>query len=188
VNRENLLSSIHDLRFTIHVSIAMRLAEESHARLEQFFRWHGRDEKLRLPLMFIHAGFLSHHLTRALRSAAFTIGRHIFVSRAYLEKDERGHLRIRGWLLAHEAAHVRQFQREGFLPFLYNYLREYATFLFRSGKLDAAARRVAYEQITREKEAREVEAAYLEWRLNVTPSTLETVVNRDRRFTLPLHP
>lgn len=148
----------------------MRLAEESHARLERFFRWYGRDEELRLPLMCIHAGFLSHHLTRVLRSAAFTIGRHIFVSQVYLERDDGGHLLIRGWLLAHEAAHVRQFQREGFLPFLYNYLREYVTFLFRVGKLDAAARRVAYEQITREKEAREVEAAYLEWRLSMTAS------------------
>lgn len=116
--------------------------------------------------MFIHAGFLSHHLTRVLRSAAFTIGRHIFVSQAYLKRDERGRLTMRGGVLAHEAAHVRQFQREGFLPFLYNYLREYATFLFRYGKLNATARRVAYEQITREQEAREVEAAYLEWRLN----------------------
>jgi hypothetical protein len=148
----------------------MRLAEESHARLEQFFRSHGRDEKLRLPSMFIHAGFLSHHLTRVSRSAAFTIGRHIFVSQVYLERDERGQLTMRGGLLAHEAAHVRQFQREGFLPFLYNYLREYLTFLFRSGKLDATARRVAYEQITREQEAREVEAAYLEWRLSATLS------------------
>ena len=148
----------------------MRLAEESRARLEQFFRWYVGDEQLRLPPMFIHAGFLSHQLTRALRSAAFTIGRHVFVSQVYLERDEGGRLLIRGWLLAHEAAHVWQFQREGLLPFLYNYLREYVTFLFRNGKLNAAARRVAYEQITREQDAREVEAAYLEWRLNVTRS------------------
>jgi Domain of unknown function (DUF4157) len=148
----------------------MRLAEESQARLEQFFRWYGRDEKLRLPRMFIHAGFLSHQLTRVLRSAAFTVGRHIFVSQVYLERDERGRLTMRGWLLVHEAAHVRQFQREGFVPFLYNYLREYVTFLSGAGKLNAMARRVAYEQITREQEAREVEAAYLEWRLNATQS------------------
>jgi hypothetical protein len=171
VNRSELFSSIRDLRFTIHVLIAMRLAEESHARLERFFRWHERDEKLRLPVMFVHAGFLSHHLTRVLRIEAITIGRHIFVSPVELERDERGHLPMRGGLLAHEAAHVRQFQREGLLPFLYNYLREYLTFLYRIGKLDATARRLAYEQITHEQEAREVEAAYLEWRLNVTPSS-----------------
>jgi hypothetical protein len=120
--------------------------------------------------MFIHAGFLSHQLTRALRIAAITIGRHIFVSPVYLERDEGGHLTIRGWLLVHEATHVRQFQTEGFLPFLYNYLREYLTFLFRAGALSATARRVAYEQITREQEARKVEVAYLKWRLNATPS------------------
>ena len=162
----------------------MRLSEESHARLEEFFRWHGRDEKLRLPLMFIHAGFLSHHLAKVLRSAAFTVGRHVFVSRVYLARDKGGRLTIRGGLLAHEAAHVRQFQREGFLPFLYNYLREYVTFLFRTGKLDATARLAAYEQITREQEAREVEAAYLEWRVNVTPLLVEKDASRNRRFTL----
>ena len=79
---------------------------------------------------------------------------------------------IRGWLLAQEATHVRQFQREGFLPFLYNYLREYLTFLFRVGKLNAAARHVAYEQITREREAREVEAAYLDRRLDEAASPI----------------
>jgi hypothetical protein len=148
----------------------MRLAEESHARLEQFFRWYVRDEKLQLPTMFIHAGFCSRHLTRLLRIAAITIGRHIFVSPVYLERDGRGRLTIRGALLAHEAAHVRQFQKERLIPFLYNYLREYVTFLYGAGKFNVAARHAAYEQITREREAREVEAAYLEWRFNVSPS------------------
>ena len=148
----------------------MRLAEDSHARLEQFFRWYGRDETLRLPVVFVHAGFLSHGLTRVLHIAAITIGRHIFVSRHSLERDLHGRMTIQGWLLAHEAAHVRQFQQAGLLPFISNYLREYLTFLYRSEKFDAAARRVAYEQITREREAREVEAAYLEWRRNVPSS------------------
>ncbi|MCA1555488.1 MAG: DUF4157 domain-containing protein [Acidobacteria bacterium] len=139
----------------------MRLAEESHARLENFFRWYGRDETLRLPLVSVHAGFLSHNLTRILRIGAITIGRHVFVSQIFLERDERGRLMIRGGLLAHEATHVRQFQQTGLLPFIYHYLREYLTFLFRSGKFNAAARQKAYKQITREREARKVEAAYL---------------------------
>ena len=148
----------------------MRLAEESHARLEQFFRWHGRDDQLLLPLMFIHAGFLTHHLTRILRIAAITVGRHIFVSPVYLDRDLRGQMTMRGGLLAHEVAHVRQYQREGLLTFLYNYLLEYVTLLCRMGTLDATARRVAYEQITRETDAREVEAAYRAWRLIEIPS------------------
>ena len=70
----------------------------------------------------------------------------------------------------HEAAHVRQFQAAGMLPFVFGYAREYLTFLARGGKFDARARMEAYEQITREREAREVEAAYLAWRAGVSPS------------------
>jgi hypothetical protein len=148
----------------------MRLAEESRARLEQFFRSYERDEKLRLPTLFVHAGFWSDNLTRAFRAAAFTVGRHIFVSRKIVRRDGRGHLTMPGWLLAHEAAHVRQFQRAGFLRFLFNYAREYLTYLVRGGKFDAGARTEAYKRLAPEREAREVEAAYLEWRMSVPPS------------------
>ncbi|MDX6271600.1 MAG: hypothetical protein QOD28_2823 [Acidobacteriota bacterium] len=151
----------------------MRLAEESRARLEQFFCWYERDEKLRLPVVFVHAGFWSHQLTRVLRIAAITVGRHIFVARKLIGRDVRGQLTMPGWLLAHEATHVRQYQREGFWPFLFNYAREYLAFLVRGGKFDAKARTKAYEQITREREAREVEAAYLKWRAGVPPSLHE---------------
>ena len=160
-------------RFTIHHlrSDAMRLAEESHARLEQFFRWFAHDETLRIPAVSIHAGCLSHGLTKVLRIGAITIGGHIFVSHDFLERDTRGQLTIQGRLLAHEAAHVRQFQQAGFLPFLSDYLREYLTFLFRIRKFNAQARRVAYKRITRERESRAVEFAYLEWRINVSSSS-----------------
>jgi hypothetical protein len=150
----------------------MRLAEESHARLEQFFRWYERDERLRLPVVSIHAGLLSHGLTRVLRIAGITIGRHVFVSRESLKRDPLGQLTIHALLMVHEAAHIRQFQQAGLLPFISGYVWEYLTFLCRSGKFDAEARRVAYEQITREREARQAEAAYLEWRLNALSSSL----------------
>ncbi len=151
----------------------MRLAEESRARLERFFRWYERDEGLRLPAVFVHAGFWSDNLTRMLRAAAFTIGRHIFVSRKVLARDGRGRLTMPGWLLAHEAAHVRQFQQAGFLKFAFNYAREYLTLLVRGGKFDAGARTQAYERIAPEREARGVEAAYLEWRAGVPTSPVK---------------
>jgi hypothetical protein len=147
----------------------MRLAEESRARLERFFRSYERDETLRLPVVFVHAGFWSDGLTRFLRIAAITVGRHIFVSRDAVRRNARGQLTMHGRLLAHETAHARQFQQAGFLPFVYNYAREYVAFLVRRGKFDGRARFEAYEQITREREAREVEAAYLKWSLNAPP-------------------
>ena len=151
----------------------MRLAEESRARLERFFRSYEGDEELRLPSIHVHAGFWSDRLTRVLRIAALTLGRRVFVSRKVVGRNVDGQLMIPGWLLAHEAAHVRQFQQAGFLPFLFNYVREYLTLLMRGGKFDARARTEAYEQITREREAREAEAAYLKWRVSVPPSQVK---------------
>ncbi|HEX8635153.1 MAG TPA: DUF4157 domain-containing protein [Pyrinomonadaceae bacterium] len=141
----------------------MRLAEESRARLERFFRSYERDEELRLPVLSVHAGWWSGGLTRILRVGAITVGRHIFVSRKMVGRNVRGELTMPGWLLAHEAAHVRQFQKAGLLSFGFHYAREYLTFLARGRKFDARARQEAYEQITREREAWAVEAAYLEW-------------------------
>jgi hypothetical protein len=152
----------------------MRLAEESRARLERFFRSYHGDERLRLPPVFVHAGFWSERATHVLRIAAITVGRHVFVSPKMVGRDERGRLTIPGWLLAHEAAHVRQFQQAGFLPFVFNYAREYLAFLLRGGKFDAGARMKAYEQIAREREARAVEAAYLKWRESVPPSPIKS--------------
>jgi len=148
----------------------MRLAEESHGRLERFFRSYEGDERLRLPVVFVHAGYWSDGLTRILRAGAFTVGRHIFVSRKVVGRNASGQLTMPGWLLAHEAAHVRQFQRAGFLKFLVNYAREYLTLLVRGGKFGAEARTEAYRRIAPEREAREVEAAYLKWRVSVPAS------------------
>ena len=152
----------------------MRLAEESRARLERFFRCYERDEGVRLPAVFVHTGFWCDGLTRMLSAAAFTVGRHVFVSRKVLARNARGQLTMPGWLLAHEAAHVRQFQRAGFLKFAFDYTREYLTLLVRSGKLDAGARMEAYERIAPEREARGVEAAYLEWSAGVPLSLIKS--------------
>ena len=142
----------------------MRLAEESLVRLEQFFRSYERDETLRLPSLKVHAGLCARSLTRALRVAALTLGRHVFVARGVVWRDARGRQTIKGWLLAHEIAHVRQFQRVGCAPFLYAYAREYLSLLMRGGRFDARARMEAYEQLSWEREARAAEVAYLEWR------------------------
>ncbi|HZH29289.1 MAG TPA: DUF4157 domain-containing protein [Pyrinomonadaceae bacterium] len=150
----------------------MRLAEESQARLESFFRSYEGDERLRLPVIFVHAGFWADMLTRLLRIAAITIGRHVLVSRKVVEKNAPGRLTMPGWLLAHEAAHVRQFQRAGFVPFVYDYAREYVAFLVRGGKFDARARTEAYMRLAPEREAREVEAAYLRWRASSASQSL----------------
>ncbi|HEX8458017.1 MAG TPA: DUF4157 domain-containing protein [Pyrinomonadaceae bacterium] len=154
--------TIYDSRFTVFSP--MRLAEESRVRLEQFFRSYERDETLRLPPVQVHAGVFARSLTGALRVAALTLGRHVFVARGVVWRDGRGRQTMKGWLLAHEAAHVRQFQRVGCMPFLLAYAREYLSLLVRGGRFDARARMEAYEQLSWEREARAAEVAYLAWR------------------------
>ena len=141
----------------------MRLAEESQARLERFFQSYLADETIRLPPIFIHAGFCSRYLTRALRVAAITFGTHILVSSNIIAKDNCGRAIMPGWLLAHEVAHVRQYQAEGLLPFVFKYVREYLTLLCGSRNFSARGRMAAYERLAHEREAREVETAYQAW-------------------------
>ena len=81
---------------------------------------------------------------------AITFGRRIYL------RDEPG-----GWdttlmeLLRHELEHVAQYRREGVIPFLYEYFREYL--IHRTNGLDAFA---AYRAISFEQEAREAEKGW----------------------------
>jgi len=143
----------------------MRLVQDSQAHLERFFRAHLKDEAINLPPIFIHAGFCSRWLTGVLRVRAITVGSHIFVTPGIIVRDNRGRMTIPGWLAAHEVAHVRQYQAQGSLPFVFNYVSEYLTLLWRSKDFGARGRMAAYEQIAHERKARTVEIAYREWRV-----------------------
>ncbi len=68
-----------------------------------------------------------------------------------------------GWLAAHEAVHVLQYERDGLVRFLISYLREYFRTLACSRRADAAARMAAYLSIPHEIEARIAELAYASW-------------------------
>lgn len=79
--------------------------------------------------------------------AAFTLGRRIYVRRTGGQAGP--------WLaslLRHELEHVEQYRREGIIPFLYQYLREYL--ILRAEGLEPLE---AYRAISFEKEARAAE-------------------------------
>lgn len=85
----------------------------------------------------------------ALRSRAcgITLGADIFVRSEFFDHDESIPMR----LLAHEVAHVAQFERDGIPTFLARYLLDYLAGLAR-GRGD----RQAYLDISYEREARDV--------------------------------
>ncbi|MEO8433226.1 MAG: DUF4157 domain-containing protein [Acidobacteriota bacterium] len=92
-------------------------------------------------------------MTFLLSADAVTLGHRIFLSAAALrEIDARSEAGSR--LLRHELAHVAQFAREGFLPFLWRYFLAYAR-----GRRRGLGHAAAYLAIPFEKEAREAEGA-----------------------------
>ena len=141
----------------------MRLSNESVKRLEAFLGAHLNDPELRLPHINLHGGKFARWVTTTLKIGAITIRTHIFMAPRLLVRGEDGRLTAPGWLVAHEATHVVQFQRAGFVPFLVKYLRDYFGTLWKLKKCDAAARMAAYLAIAEERAAREAEHAYQTW-------------------------
>jgi hypothetical protein len=138
----------------------MRLSDESHAHVEQFFRVHRGDAGLVLPRMRVHGGLVARLLMISAGMGAMTLGRHVFVRPGLFARDARGRLTLPGWLVVHEAAHVLQYAEGGFVRFLLRYLRGYWRALREGGRWDAAGRMSAYFAIEEEREAQAAEHAY----------------------------
>ena len=141
----------------------MRLATESQKLIEAFMAERFGLETLKLPPIYLYQGRVADWLTRAFKIGAITFGRHIFVATRLVARDESGRLSIPGWLIAHEATHVWQYQRAGFLGFLFSYLRGYWRALRAQQMWNGEARMVAYLAIAEECDARESESAFEDW-------------------------
>jgi hypothetical protein len=138
----------------------LKLSARSHEHLENFLREFYQDPTLRLPAVYFHTGALVRLVTRAINVSAITFGQHVLISPELVEADSRGRQRVPGWLVAHEAVHVLQYKREGYVRFLVHYLCGYWRALRESGKWDRAGRMRAYLSIAEERAAQEVERAY----------------------------
>ncbi|HEX8175296.1 MAG TPA: DUF4157 domain-containing protein [Pyrinomonadaceae bacterium] len=138
----------------------MKLAARSHEHLENFLREFYQDSTLRLPAVYFYTGTLVRLVTHALNVSAITFGQHVLISPELVNADSHGRQSVPGWLVAHEAVHVLQYKREGYIRFLMHYLFGYWRALRESGKWDRAARLRAYLAIAEEREAQEVERAY----------------------------
>jgi hypothetical protein len=159
----NSLSLIHHCGTPYFCIAFMRLARESHERLEKFFREYFKDPQLRLPPIYLHRGRIARMVTKQLRIGALTIGRHILLSPARVTERE-GSLTTEGWLVAHEATHVLQYERDGYLRFFIHYFYGYWRALRGGGsRLSREARMSAYLAIEAERIAHEVERAYQDW-------------------------
>jgi Domain of unknown function (DUF4157) len=140
----------------------MKLSADTHDELQHFFRQHLNDRALCLPPITIHAGLLARLLMKAVGMGAITFGRHVFVKPGFIMRDGEGRATAPGWLLAHEAAHVLQYEQRGYLRFFRDYLRGYWLALRAGKNWGAIGRMAAYMAIAEERSAREAEHAYRE--------------------------
>ncbi|HEX8853204.1 MAG TPA: DUF4157 domain-containing protein [Pyrinomonadaceae bacterium] len=126
-------------------------------------REHLQEPGLELPPLEIYAGRFARFVTQALKVGAVTFGRRILFSPHKLVRDEAGRLVAPGWLVAHEALHVVQFEREGRTRFLWAYVAEFWRLLRAGGAWGAQARNDAYLAISKEMEAVKAQRAYQIW-------------------------
>ena len=141
----------------------MRLATESHQLIETFMAERFGLETLKFPPVYLYHGRVATLVTRLFKISAITFGRHIFVASKMIVRDESGRLSIPGWLIAHEATHVWQYERAGVFGFLFSYLRGYWRALRGQRMWSGEARMAAYLAIEEECDARETEAAFMDW-------------------------
>ena len=141
----------------------MKLAAESKQLIEAFLAERFGPETLKLPPIYLYQGRVANWLTRTFKISAITFGRHIFVASKMVARDESGKLSIPGWLIAHEATHVWQYERAGFFGFLFSYLRGYWRALRVQRMWSGEARMDAYLAIEEECDARDAEAAFEDW-------------------------
>jgi hypothetical protein len=91
-------------------------------------------------------------VTRLLGASAVTLGTRILLSEDAAAEVARG-TEIGRRLIRHEIAHVAQYERHGFLPFLARYVSAYL-----DGRRRGLSHAQAYEEIPYEREAARAES------------------------------
>ncbi len=141
----------------------MILAKSSHAKFEEFYREFFDERKTRVPKIKIYSRRGAGLITRLFNINGITIGRHIFIRPQLTTRSDDLRLYAPKALIAHELAHVLQFQQMGFIKFFYTYLQNYWQALRLKEKWDFNARMEAYLEIPHEVEARQFAADFLNW-------------------------
>jgi hypothetical protein len=154
----------------------MYLAKDAHAKFEEFYKEFFDEETGGVPKIKIYARRGAGFITKILNVNWITVGRRIFIRPHLTKFADDARLYAPKALIAHELAHVLQYQQLGFVKFFYTYLRDYFRILKTKKKWDFNARMEAYLEISHEIEARRFAAEFLEW--------LEKRQNKDKNQNL----
>lgn len=127
----------------VHCKVAPRALSEEAARRARIVVCQPALAEVRGPRSLVA------HIALASRADGIALGRSVFIRRDRVAPD--GTLPLD--LLAHEVAHVAQYLRDGTIPFLLRYARDYL-----AGRMRGLDDRRAYLAIPYEVEARAVAA------------------------------
>ncbi len=141
----------------------MKLANDSHKSLEEFFKEYYQDEKFALPKIYFYGGGFTRFFTYFIKVHGITFGRRIFILPALISVNNLDEPRLSEQLAAHEITHVIQYQKHGFYGFFFNYLKCYVNNLRGKKKWDLNSRQEAYFDIPFEIEARDAAMKFAEW-------------------------
>jgi hypothetical protein len=141
----------------------MKLATDSHKRLEEFFREYLMDETFVLPKIYFYGGSFTRFFTYFVKVHGITFGRRIFILPALISINNSDEPRLSEQLAAHEITHVIQYQKHGFIGFFYNYLKCYINNLRCKKRWDLNSRQAAYFEIPFEIQARDAAMKFAEW-------------------------
>lgn len=141
----------------------MKLEPELHRKLERFFRFYYADETLILPEVQIYVRRGAQCISKIAGAHGITFGRHIFIRPEIITRNSKNHLKIPKDLLVHELTHTFQYEKTGFLSFLFSYLKAYFSNLRGKKKWDIYSRVESYLEIPHEIEARDSAEKFVEW-------------------------
>lgn len=149
----------------------MKLTDSSRQKLEAFFREYLKDDAFCLPPIHFYSGKFVRVFTALIGVEGITFGRHIFIAPRLVFRNKENLPTLSGDLIAHETAHVLQYEHEGFVKFLRIYLGDFWENLRRMKSRNARSREAAYWEIPFEIEARETAKRFAEWNKNQKKDT-----------------
>lgn len=141
----------------------MKLSKELHQQIESYFRLYFEDEKLKLPEVQIFVRRGAWIFSRLFAVDGVTLGRFIFIRPGLVKRNRQNRLTISKSLLVHELTHTMQYERMGFMPFLYNYFKAFFVNLKHKKRWDFRSRIESYLEIPHEIEARDAAEKFLIW-------------------------
>lgn len=141
----------------------MKLSRELHQQIENYFRFYFKDETLKLPEVEIFVRRGAWLFSRLFIVNGITFGRHIFIRPELVKRNSKNRLIISKNLLVHELTHTMQYQKQGFLRFLFSYFKAYFINLKRKKKWDIYSRAESYLEIPHEIEARDSAEKFIQW-------------------------